>query len=174
MIPLFLGLTLANLIILGLVAGQGFIALDDGAEPAAFGLHLVLGVASGFMTVMAHLAVYMYHMATSRWLRAATQKLVIDEDRYVSPAFARKRKVSVFVMPTILLSMANLFVGAAADAGSNRDAMGQVHLVIAMVTIAANVLAAIGEFYCIRGQGRLMDAALAELNRKDVAATEPR
>lgn len=172
MIPLFLGLTLANLIILCLVAGQGFASVGSTGEAGITHVHVVLGVASGFMSVMTHVVVYMYHMATSRWLRAATHKLVIGDDRFVDPAFARKRKVMIFVMPTILLSMVNLFVGAAADAGSNTGSMGQVHTVLAMVTIAVNFAAAVGEFACIRGQGRLMDDALAELNRPDLNQPE--
>ncbi len=166
MVPLFLGLTLANLVMLAVVAGQGFMWVDDDAAGIP-GIHVLLGVASGFMSVITHVAVYMYHMATSRWLRAATHKLVIDDDRYVTPAFARKRKVMLFVMPTILISMVNLFAGAAADAGSNSGGASRVHLVLALVTIAMNVFAAAGEWICIRGQGRLMDQALSELNQPD-------
>ena len=48
MIPLFLGLTLANLIILAVVATNGFVSLDESAAPSAFGTHLILGVASAY------------------------------------------------------------------------------------------------------------------------------
>jgi hypothetical protein len=174
MFPLFLGLTAANLILLCTVFVMGLFVIDHTQEPTRlYETHLPLGVAAGLMAAFTHVAVYMYHMATARWLEAATDKAGVPVSRWVTPALARKRKVFFLMMGAIGMTMLTMFAGALADPTMNPLLTGEVHLLIGSLAIAANVGAALSEGRHIRRQGRLMDDALAVLNQPGPAAAAP-
>jgi hypothetical protein len=165
MIPLFLGLTLANLLLLGIVFALGFTAVE-GAKPShMYAYHITLGIASGLLTAFAHVSIYMYFMATSKWLRAATEKAGLDPAAYAAPALVNKRRVLPMMMIPIAMTMLAMFAGAASDPTVNPWWPGELHMGVAAIAIAANALCAMGEYRLIRAQGRLMDEALAVVNR---------
>ncbi|MEX2213156.1 MAG: hypothetical protein WD768_03445, partial [Phycisphaeraceae bacterium] len=106
MISLFLGLTIANLALLAAVFVMGLFVVDHaGRVTDMYDWHLPLGIAAGLMTALTHTAVYMYHMATARWLEAASDKIGIDPARWVAPALKRKRKVFFVFMAAIISVM---------------------------------------------------------------------
>lgn len=112
------------------------------------------------MTTLSHLAVYMYHMATTRWLAAATDKKGFELDRFVAPALARKKRTLLVVMGTILFAMLTMVAGVGADPKPNPLWPGQVHLIMAIMCVVVNFVAACVEYRLIKAQGRLMDSAL--------------
>lgn len=166
MIPLFLGLSFANLLLLATVFGAGLLVIDSFGKPTwVYSYHLALGFAAGLMTLLAHLGVYTYFMATSRWLQAATEKANLDVNDFAVPAYAAKRRVFPVAMTAIVVTMLTMFAGAAADPTVRPWWPGEVHLTIAALALAANALCALLEYRLIRVQGRRMDNALAILNR---------
>jgi hypothetical protein len=174
MFPLFLGLTAANLMLLVTVFVIGLFVVDHTQTPtAAFDWHMPLGIAAGLMAAFTHVAVYMYHMATARWLEAATDKVGVPVARWVTPALARKRKVFFVMIGTIAATMVTMFSGVLADPTMNPLLPGEVHLLIGALAIAANVGAALSEARHIRRQGLLMDDALAVLNQTGGAPAAP-
>lgn len=176
MIPLFLGLTAANLLLLLGVFSLGLFVVDHtGSVTGAHSLHLLLGIAAGLLCALTHVGVYMYHMATARWLQAATDKIGADPMRWAAPALERKRKVFAVVMGAIVITMLTMFAGAGADPTAGRWWPGEVHLMMGVLAIAMNVSAAISEYRHIRAQGAMMDDALAVLNapRQEVAGVQP-
>lgn len=171
MFPLFLGLTAANLVLLVTVFVMGLFVVDHTQTPTrGYDWHLPLGIAAGLMAVLTHVAVYMYHMATARWLEAATDKAGVPVSRWVTPALARKRKVFFVMIGTIGATMLTMFSGPLVDPTMNPLMPGEVHLLIGALAIAANVGAALSEARHIRRQGLLMDDALAVLNQTSPAA----
>jgi len=165
MLPLFLGLTAANLLLLVTVFILGLFVIDPADEPTAgYDWHIPLGVAAGLMAAFTHVAIYMYHMATARWLQAATDKAGTPLSRWVEPALRRKRRVFVLMMSAVAATMLAMFSGALADRTFRPLLPGEVHLAVAALTIAINVAVALSEYRHLRAQGALMDDALQLLN----------
>jgi len=165
MIPLFIGLTAANLILLCAVFIIGLLTPGVDKPTWLYPYHLSLGIAAGMVTLAAHLAVYMYFMATARWLQAATDKANLNPHDFAAPALAGKRRVLPWVMGAIGAVMLAMFSGAAADPTVNPWWPGEVHMAVGAIAIVANAFCAVVEFRKIKAQGKLMDDALAILNR---------
>ena len=171
MIPLFLGLTIANLALLCSVFIMGLFVVDHTGEVTGmYNWHLPLGIAAGLMVALTHTSVYMYHMATSRWLEAASDKAGVEPRRWVEPALNRKRKVFFLFIASIVMVMLAMFAGALVDPTVNPLWPGEVHMIVALAALAVNVSAAVSEYRHIRAQGRLMDDALAVLNQPQPAS----
>lgn len=171
MLPLFLGLTLANLLLLSAVFLLGLFVIDHtGQATHAYDWHIPLGVAAGLMATLTHVGVYMYHMATARWLGAATDKAGQPLSRWVAPALHRKRQVFFLMMSAIGTTMIAMFAGALGDPTMNPWLPGEVHLVTGVVAVAVNGAVAISEGRHIQAQGVLMDDALNVLNAPQTAA----
>lgn len=164
MIPLFLGLTIGNLAMLATVFTLGYATTRQAGSVHDY--HLLLGLGAGLMTTLTHLTVYTYHMATSRWLEAATDKAGLALERFVEPALRRKRKAFFAAMAAVGVTMLAMFAGAAADPTARPLISGAAHRWLALIAIAVNLAAAVVEFRLIRGQGALIDEALAAMNRQ--------
>mgnify|MGYP007059453830 FL=1 len=174
MIPLFLGLTLANLAVLGITFGYGFGAVDSAGEATgAYNTHLLLGVAAGMMATLTHVVVFTYFMATTKWLGAATDKAGVGDDRFLTAALSRKRRAFFLAMSAVGLTMITLFAGAGADPTMMNPLWpGEVHLMLAGAAIAANLFVAFGEYALIARQGRAIDEAAGLLNATGADDTE--
>ncbi len=165
MIPLFLGLSIANLILLATVFGLGLFATDaQHKTTGVYSYHISLAFASGMMVLLTHLAFYTYFMATTKWLAAASDKANFPMDRFAAPAYGAKRRAMRVAMTAILLTMLAMFAGAAADPTVRPWWPGEVHMFAAIVAIVANAFCVWIESDMIKSQRRLMDEALAELN----------
>lgn len=161
---LFLGLHAANLLLLLVTFILGLLAIDGDARPTSmYTVHLAMGIGAGLMATAAHIATYMYFMATTKWLHAATDKAGLDIARFVKPAAANKSRVFTLIMAAIMITMLTMFAGAGADPTMVALWPGEVHLVMAATTIAANLIAALYEYRYIGRQAALMDEALAIL-----------
>lgn len=166
MVSLFLGLSAANMLLMSVVFVLGLNVTDAVGQPSgAYPLHLALGLGAGLMVVVAHLSVFMYFMATTRWLEAATSKAGLAVSAVAQPAEANKRRVFPVVMTPIVLTMLAMFAGAGADPTVQPWWPAEVHLAAAVVAWAANLLAHVLEWGRLRAQGALMDLALRTINR---------
>jgi len=164
MVPIFLGLTAVNLLLLATVFGLGLFALDDaGAATGAYSYHVLLAIVAGLMATLTHVSIYTYFMATSKWLAAAADKADLAIDTFVTPARQRKRRGFAVVMAAIGLTMIAMFAGAAAD--TIRAMPDKLHFVLAVIALLANVACALAEYRLIKEQSALMDEALAAVNR---------
>ncbi len=173
MIPLFLGLTAANLVVLCTAFGFGWFAVDaSGEATGVYDTHMLLGIGAGLLATMTHMTVFTYFMATSKWLQAATDKAGCGLERFVGPALSRKRRAFGVSMLAVVLTMAAMFAGAGADPTMmNRLWPGEVHLMAAAVAIAVNAFAAVGEFSLIKRQGVAVDEAARLIGQDSVEQT---
>ena len=166
MIPLFLGLTAANLLLMAAVFCLGPAAVDAHDAPTGlYTLHLTLGFLAALVCALVHVAVYTYFMATCKWLAEAAAKAALEPGGCVAPALRRKTKALACVMAAIVCMLAAMIGGAGADPTVDRLWPGQVHLVLALIALTANLVAAVIEYGLIADQGKLMDDVLAILNR---------
>lgn len=172
MTPLFFGLTAANLIILAIVFTLGLTAAGAGdGTSSLYTYHLAFGFTAGLMVLLTHLAVYVYFMATTKWLAAATDKVGFDPQRFSIPAQKAKRRSFVLVMSIITVTMLTMFAGAGADVTITRLWPGELHLALAVIAMAANLFGALAEYQIIRNQSRLMDEAVALVTGDTNAST---
>lgn len=167
MIPLFLGLSAANMILLAFAFGLGLFATDAAGRPTHhYPFHVTMGIAAGLMTCLTHLAVYTYFMATSKWLQAATDKANLGLNRFVTPTIGHKGRCLRASLGAIIVTMVTMFAGAASDPVTPQPWWsGRVHLVMALGALGVNMAAATIQFDLVRNQGRLMDEALGILNQ---------
>ncbi len=171
MISLFLGLHTANLLLLSLAFGLGLFAVDPAQQPTAvYGYHQALGIGAGLMATLVHMAVFVYFMATTKWLEAATDKADLDATRFIAPSLSRKARVFAVAMAAIVITMLTMFAGAGADPAARPLWPGEVHLVMAALAIMVNLASAMAEYHYIRAQSSLMDEALAILNQPSSTA----
>lgn len=171
MIPLFLGLHAANLLLLGLVFGMGLMVIDPASQRPTwlYHYHLAGGIAAGLMVALAHVSVYTYFMATSKWLQAASEKCGLDAARHVAPALGRKRVALWTAMAAIAVTMLTMFAGAGADRTIRPLWPAEAHLLLGALAIAVNVVCSIAEYRLIKRQGALMDETLEVVNRQTPA-----
>src|SRR2546421_4801150 len=89
MIPLFLGLTLANLAaLLGTIA-IGYLASSGGA--AWQGKHMVAGALAAIFCVAVHCIVFTYFLATAKWIEHAVVVKGLDA-AYATPTRGLRRR----------------------------------------------------------------------------------
>src|SRR5688572_31476284 len=105
MIPLFLGLTLVNLLCLGTATALGYMSLGDGGESK--GAHILAGALAALVCVGVHCVVFTYFIATAKWIQHAVLVKRLDP-ALVEPT--RSFKLQAF--PAALLAMAMVFATA--------------------------------------------------------------
>lgn len=161
---LFLGLSAANLLFLLTVFGLGLVIPEATDQVSSvYGYHLTLAVGAGLLTALTHMSIYMYFMATSKWLAAAADKAALEVERFVAPAVDRKRRCFAVVMGAVGLTMLAMFAGAATDTIASAPA--KLHLILAVIAVGANLIGAMMEYRLIQQQGALMDQALSQVNQ---------
>ncbi len=160
MIPLFLGVTIANLLLLCAVFGLGLFAVADGRPMGLYTYHIGLALGAGMMTLVANIGTYMYFMGTTRWLEAAAAKAGLDVSTFVATPLKRKSRVFSLMMASVGSVMLTMFAGAAADPTVRPWFGGEVHLAIAALAIVVNAVCALAEIRLIEAQSALViDAA---------------
>lgn len=166
MIPLFIGLSAANLFLMVGVFILGTMSLDTSNMPTfMFPYHQAIGVAAGLVCTLTHVVVYTYFMATTKWLRAATDKANLDPAIFIEHAASRKRRSLPVCMLPIVFMMLAMFAGAGSYPHESALWPREVHLVSAILAIAVNLVAATVQYILIRDQNKLMDGALQIVNR---------
>lgn len=164
MISLFIGLTLVNLICLGVTAALGY-----GWIAAGRNMHILAGALSTLVCVGVHCVVFTYFIATAKWIQHAVLVKRLDPSL---TAPTRSFKMQAF--PAALAAMASVF--AAAVLGAARDnAYVSVpwHHIPAVASIGVNVIVALIEYRAIDRNGRLIDAILAQIGTADDLTISP-
>ena len=120
MIPLFVGLSLVNLLCLGVTMALGY-----WTPPASRGLHILAGALATLVCCGVHCVVFTYFIATAKWLQHAIAV------KGLNPALATPtRSFRKQAFPAALLAMASMFgaavLGAAADNYAIRPAWHQI------------------------------------------------
>src|SRR4051794_34433628 len=105
MIPLFLGLTLVNLLGLGATVALGY--SRTGNDPAAASRHILFGALSSLACCGVHCVVFTYFIATAKWVRHAITVKHLD-----TSLAAPTRSFKAQAFPAALLAMASVFAAA--------------------------------------------------------------
>ena len=158
MIPLFVGLTLVNLLMLSVSTALGYVVHRDPLGWSSY--HQLAGVLATITCVAVHCVVFTYFIATAKWVQHAVSVKRLDPS---IAAPTRSFKAQAF--PAALLAMAVVFVtavtGAATFSGYLRSTT--VHHTLAIASLVINVLVALVELRAIARNGRLIDDILARV-----------
>ena len=157
MIPLFLGLTLVNLLGLCSAAALGYAA--KAGHPVG-PWHVLSGALAALACCAVHCVVFTYFAATGKWVRHAIEVKRLDPG-LASPT--RSFKAQAF--PAALLAMAASFGAAFSGAGADnyRGAWSAAHHGAAVGAVVVNLLVAAVEYRAISRNGRLIDDVLAKV-----------
>ena len=158
MIPLFIGLTVFNLLMLGVTTGLGYVVHRDPLRFSPY--HQLAGVLATIACVAVHCVVFTYFIATAKWVQHAVSV------KHLDPALAAPtRSFKAQAFPAALLAMAVVFVtavtGAATFSGYFRSTT--VHHTLAVTSLVINALVAVVELRAIARNGRLIDEILARV-----------
>jgi integral membrane sensor domain MASE1 len=157
MIPLFIGLTLVNLLGLCTAGALGY-ASRHGYAVGPW--HILAGAMAALTSCGVHCVVFTYFIATAKWVQHAVSV------KHLDPALATPtRSFRAQAFPAALLAMASViltaFVGAAADNYHGR--WHAWHHGLAIAALATNVLVALVEYRAIDRNARLIDGVLARI-----------
>jgi len=166
MIPLFVGLTLVNLIGLGTAAGLGY-AAKAGYPVGSW--HVLAGALAALVCCAVHCVVFTYFAATAKWVQHAIAVKHLDP-QLAAPTRSFKAQAFPAAMLAIACSFLVAFLGAGAD--NYQGAWPRWHHGFAIATFAVNVVAAAVEFRAIARNGRLIDGVLERINAPVGQATD--
>jgi hypothetical protein len=157
MVPLFIGLTLVNLIGLCAAGALGYAAH---AGYAVGPWHVLAGALAALVCCAVHCVVFTYFAATAKWVQHAIEVKRLDP---LLSEPTRSFKAQAF--PAALLAMAFTFVAAVCGAGADnfRGSWQTWHHTLAVSCFAVNVLAAAVELRAIVRNGRLIDGVLEKV-----------
>jgi hypothetical protein len=153
-IPLFLGLTIANLLALAVAAGVG-LAAAGGAQMVS--LHRLAGSLAALFCVGAHCVILTYFIATGKWIQHALSVKKLDP---TLSATTRRPRAQAFAAAIAAVSIVALtaFFGAAVDNGL---APKFWHFLLALTAWVVNLMAAGVEYQAIRRNAAIIDQILA-------------
>lgn len=154
MIPLFIGLTAANLLMLAAAAALGY-GVQAGYPLSPW--HILVGALAALLCCAVHCVVFTYFAATAKWVQHAIAVKRLD------PALAAPtRSFKAQAFPAAVLAMAVVFatavLGAAADNFHGR--WPAWHHALAIGSLLVNALVAVVEYRAIERNGRLIDGVL--------------
>jgi hypothetical protein len=164
MVPLFIALSLLNLLSLAVTMALGYFA-----PPAQRGMHILAGALSALVCVGVHCVVFTYFIATAKWMAHAIAVKRL-EPSLAAPTRSFRRQA----FPAALAGMGSVFfaaiLGAARDNGMAPAAW---HHGVAIVAVLINLLVAWAEYRAIVCNGRLIDQILARINASSDAVATP-
>lgn len=165
MLPLFLALTLVNLLCLGVTTALGYGSVRAGGENRQ--MHILAGALSTLVSCGVHCIVFTYFIATAKWIQHAVMVKRLD-NRLVSPTRSFRKQA----FPAALLAMAAViaaaFLGAARDNGLVTRGW---HHAFGIAALAINLVVAVFEFRAIRSNSHLIDRILETIARQDQRLT---
>jgi hypothetical protein len=163
-IPLFIGLTLVNLLGLCTAAGLGY-AAKAGYPVGSW--HVLAGALAALVCCAVHCVVFTYFAATAKWVQHAIAVKHLDP---LLAAPTRSFKAQAF--PAALLAMACTFAVAVLGAGADNyhGAWSRWHHAFAIGAFAVNLAAAVVEFGAVSRNGKLIDGVLARIAAAPAAA----
>ena len=154
MIPLFVGLTLVNLLGLAAAAALGYAAKGGYAVGP---WHVLSGALAALACCGVHCVVFTYFAATAKWVQHAIEVKRLDP---LLAAPTRSFKAQAF--PAAVLAMASTFFAAVLGAGADnyQGAWPLWHHGSAVGAFVVNLLVAGVEYRAIARNGRLIDGVL--------------
>jgi hypothetical protein len=157
-IPLFLGLTIFNLLSLLATAGLGYGVMLRGATFAPY--HQLLGVLSTIACCAVHCIVFTYFIATAKWVQHAIEVKQLD------PALGHPtRSFKAHAFPAALSAMLIVFLAAVAGVITLGYGIRPIwHHLLATASVLINAGAAVIEYRAIVKNGRLIDGILERVN----------
>jgi hypothetical protein len=159
-------LSVLNLLALAAAFGTGLLswsrqALDDPAD-ATFEWHFYLGLFAALSTLAVHCLVFIYFLGTGRWVKEVAGAYRIPDAPL--PRLTRDLKRRTF--PVALLAMLVPIAAAAAGAAvQNHRGSRQLHLWLAVATLAVNAWAFAVERRNVRINAGILDDVLREVDR---------
>lgn len=133
--------------------------------------HLLAGLGALLFTSLVHAIVLTYFMGTGRWLEETTTAYRISWDFYKESKVLKYRTILLMMFCFLLLIATGAF-GAAADPASAvgfRGAWGisggTIHMTLALVTWAINLLVNVYQFQVLTRNGEIVEAVLTEVRR---------
>jgi len=151
MTPLFVGLTLVNLLALIVTAWLGYVHNRP--------MHVLAGALSTLVCCGVHCVVFTYFIATAKWVQHAVLVKKLDP-KLVEPT--RSFKMQAF--PAALLGMGSVFLAAVLGAARDNYAIPPLyHYGPALAAIGINMLVAWIEYRAIARNGDLIDSVLARV-----------
>ena len=133
--------------------------------------HFLAALAGLVLATMVHAIVLTYFMGTGRWIEETTQAYRIDPAWYARCSRIKYRTIPLMVLCFFMLVVTGAF-GAAADPASPMQVrawagipMATIHLSLALITIAINLLVNWLEFRALEENGQIVDQILAEVRR---------
>ena len=164
MIPLFVGITLVNLIALAATCALGY-GVHAGKDLGPY--HQLAGVLATLACCATHCIVFTYFMATAKWLQHAITV------KHLDPTLAdptRSFKQQAF--PAALLGMCMTFLAAVTGAITFSYRIAPVwHHSAAIAALAINAFVAVIEYRAISRNGRLIDDVLARIGTSSASTT---
>ena len=159
MIPLFLGLTLANIAALILTITLGYVSVGSNLTSNMRMWHTLSGALTLLLCIGVHCVVFTYFIATAKWIQHAVDVKHLKPE-YTAPT--RSFKAQAF--PAALLAMLAVFVAAIGGAlVDNRYITVHVHHFLALGALAINLICATVEYRAISSNGQLIDQILADI-----------
>ena len=169
MIPLFIGITMVNLLSLGGAMTLGYLVKRDPTLWSPY--HQLAGVLATIACVAIHCIVFTYFIATAKWVQHAVTVKQLD------PALtAPTRSFKAQAFPAALGAMAIVFLTAISGAATFSEMLRTttVHHALAIASLAVNALVALVEYRAIVRNGRLIDDILEQVNRTGAPAATRR
>jgi len=159
MIPLFIGLTIFNLLGLTIASALGY-GVSLGYPWSTY--HQLAGALATIACCGVHCVVFTYFMATAKWVQHAITVKSLD------PAMgAPTRSFKAQAFPAALIAMAIVFATAVVGAATfSYRLRPTTHHVLAVISIVTNVVCAIIEYRAISRQGLLIDSVLAAISAR--------
>ena len=165
----FLGLAVADVLVLGAAAAMGWIT--DGGE-RLFVFHFALGLFGAIYTVFLHVVAYLYFIVASKIVTEAVERAGSGSD-LADRASALKTHTFRFALLGIVTVIATAILGAriasvGIDAQGGADPSGRatglnIHLVAAIITMVTQLIVVTVEYHTIETQSELTAQALAAL-----------
>jgi hypothetical protein len=157
MLPLFLGLTLVNLLCLLLAGVLGYLATTT---PDLRPWHTLAGALATLICVAVHCIVFTYFIATAKWVQHAVEVKNLDPTLAHPTRSFRKQ-----AFPAALFAMAIVFATAILGAARDNAMIPRgPHRLLAIAAVVANIAVATIEYRAIARNGRLIDSVLARIN----------
>ena len=157
MIPLFLGLSLVNLLCLGVTMALGY----TGASPATRSLHILAGALATLVCCGVHCVVFTYFIATAKWVQHAIAMKQLDA-ALAAPTRSFKRQA----FPAAVVAMGAVFLAAVLGAARDNYMTPVLwHHAAAIAAVAVNAIVALVEYRAIARNGRLIANVLERAGR---------
>ena len=161
MIPIYLGLLLAALVLAGVAVEGGLAIAGAEARGAAVERHQLLGLFAAVLLLVVQCAVFVYFLGTGKAIKVAV------ETRGLDPQLAREtRKLKGKTFPFATFAALAVVVGSVLAGSSSPRA----HAIGMSIALGLTLLSAPFEIRSIRTNSRLMDRTADAL---DVAESAP-